>query len=214
MGLLKFNRFGLMSFYSKDHGYRDQRSIDQWVDDVFTTCGQKKPDGDVMMIALPRIFGYVFNPVSFFYCYDKSETLRAVICEVNNTFGETHSYLCLAGDNGFDNGDFIKSDKIFHVSPFIERQGSYQFRFQDLTDKLGIWINHLDHKNEMLLLTSLTGNFAPLNTENVNKAFWRYPLVTFKAIVLIHWQAVKLVLKGIKYIRKPIQLKTRISKTH
>lgn len=203
-----------MSFFTKDHGDRDGQNLEDWVEKVFRDCGEKKPDGPTMLIAMPRIFGYVFNPVSFFYCYDSNKTLRAVICEVNNTFGETHSYLCLPGDKGFDSGDFIQGQKIFHVSPFIHREGSYDFRFKDAPEKLGVWINHNDKNGDSLLLTSLTGNFAPITAETVRKAFWRYPLVTFKAIVLIHWQAIKLLAKGIKYIRRPKQITPRISKTN
>jgi len=211
---LKFNRFGLLSFYERDHGYRNDTPLNQWVGDIFEQCGEEKPKGEIVLITMPRVFWYVFNPVSFFCCYDTDENLRSVICEVNNTFGETHSYLCLPKDKGIiKDGDEIIGQKLFHVSPFIKREGTYKFRFILKDNKIGIWINHFDGQDKPLLLTSVTGNWAPLNKHNSARAFWAYPLMTFKAIMLIHWQAIKLILKGIKYIPKPLQSDNKISKT-
>ncbi len=212
---LKFNRFGLLSFYLKDHGYRNDTPLTQWVDDIFEECGEEKPDGEIFLITMPRVFGYVFNPVSFFCCYDKNQNLRSVICEVNNTFGETHSYLC-SPQNGeiIQDGDIITGQKLFHVSPFIKREGTYEFRFSLTNSKIGIWINHLDDDTETLLLTSVTGNWADLSKKTAAKAFCLYPLVTFKAIFLIHYQAIKLIFKGIKYVPKPLQRKNKISYIH
>lgn len=205
--IFKINRSALMTFYEKDHGYRNGEPLIKWVDDMFQKCDLTRPEGEVMLITMPRIFGYVFNPVSFFCCFDKNETLHSVICEVNNTFGETHSYLCLQGNN-----DKTTADKIFHVSPFIERNGEYEFRFQLKEAKTGIWINHKDEDGP-LLLTSVTGNLEPLTKRTIRKAFFSYPLLTFKAITLIHWQAIKLLLKGMKYINRPLQLKQKVSRT-
>ena len=211
---LKFNRFGFLSYYNKDHGYRNDTHLTQWVDDVFEKCDTQKPNGEVVLITMPRVLGYVFNPVSFFCCYDTNKNLCAVICEVNNTFGETHSYLCKPeGKNYIQDGDIITGKKLFHVSPFIQREGSYEFRFSLKENKIGIWINHLNKENAPLLLTSVTGNWENLSGKTSAKAFWAYPLVTFKAIFLIHWQAIKLILKGIKYVPKPLQKDNKISQT-
>ena len=211
---LKYNRFGLLSFYTKDHGHRDGEDLSKWVEGIFDTLDAIKPDGEIVLITMPRVFGYVFNPVSFFCCYDKQENLCAVICEVNNTFGESHSYLCLPNNGKYiENDDVITGHKLFHVSPFIEREGTYQFRFSLEEKIIGIWINHMDGENKPFLYTSVTGQNAEISMASSKKAFWCYPLVTFKAIFLIHWQAIKLIFKGIKYIPKPKQSNTKQSKT-
>ncbi len=211
----KYNRFGLLSFYEKDHGYRNDTSLSIWVEDVFNHCKKTKPNGEIVLVTMPRVLGYVFNPVSFFYCYDKNENLCAVICEVNNTFGETHSYLCLppSHQNKISHDDVLEGQKIFHVSPFIERIGKYKFRFSQKDEGFGVWIDLIDDNNMPFLLTAVTGKMAKLNKENILKAFFLYPLVTFKAIFLIHWQAIKLLLKGIKYIPKPLQSENKITHT-
>jgi len=169
---------------------------------------------EVILITLPRVLGYVFNPVSFYFCYDKNENLKAVICEVNNTFKETHIYLCKPekGDSIEDN-DWLESKKMFHVSPFFKREGYYQFRFSSKKENLGIWINYFDNDNTKLLSTSVVGQFVEASKSNLRKAFWNYPLITFKTIFLIHWQAVKIISKKIRYIPKPKQLKDNITQT-
>lgn len=211
----KYNKFGFLSFYNKDHGYRNDTSIFEWVEDIFKQCDTAKPDGEIVLVTMPRVLGYVFNPVSFFYCYDKDQNLCAVICEVNNTFGETHSYLCLAPDTKthISDDDILEGQKMFHVSPFIERTGKYKFRFSQKKEDLGVWINLFDDYNAPFLMTAVSGKMAEFNDTNTRKAFFRYPLITFKAIYLIHWQAIKLIMKGIKYIPRPLQLKNKITKT-
>ncbi len=211
----KYNRFGLLSFHNKDHGYRNDTSLHKWIGDVFESCGGAKPNGEVVLVTMPRVLGYVFNPVSFFYCYDTNQNLCAVICEVNNTFGESHSYLCLPPDNKnqISDGDILEGKKMFHVSPFIDRTGQYKFRFSQKKEALGVWIDLIDDNDAPFLLTAVSGKMAEFNVQNTRKAFFLYPLVTFKAIFLIHWQAIKLMIKGIKYIPKPLQFKNKITHT-
>lgn len=205
-GLLTYNRFGLLSFYDKDHGNRDGSNLNDWAKDILHQNNRNDIDGEIILITMPRIFGYVFNPVSFYLCHDKRANLKAVICEVNNTFGETHSYLCAPSDKSIINeDDWLHGQKLFHVSPFIERQGHYNFRFAVSGNTKGIWINLDDEKGTPLLLTSVTGKEESLSKKSVQKAFWNYPLMTFKAIFLIHWQAVKLLFKGTRYVHKPLQ---------
>lgn len=161
---------------------------------------------------MPRILGYVFNPVSFYFCLDSDSNLRATLCEVHNTFGEQHTYLCAHPDHSpIGSQDWLEADKIFHVSPFLERSGVYRFRFDLRPDKLGIWIDFYDKSQNKQLITSLIGNFSPLTPQLLRNTFWRHPLVTLKVISLIHWQALRLVCKGIRYIPKPKQLKWFVS---
>ena len=107
----------------------------------------------------------------------------------------------------------MSAEKLFHVSPFLPREGSYQFRFALTGDVLGIWIDYHDKENNKQLVTALTGKMTPLNTASLRHAFWSHPLVTLKVIALIHWQAIKLVSKGIRYVVKPPQRDERVSST-
>lgn len=208
------NRFGLLSFYEKDHGERDGSTLEPWVRKILKEHNVTEADGEILLVTMPRVLGYVFNPVSFFFCLDKKEQLRAVICEVNNTFGENHDYLCvLPGHQPMTKEDWIKADKLFHVSPFLEREGHYQFRFALHKKKIGIWIDYYNQEQKKQLITSLIGSVIPYNRRNTRKVFWNYPLVTIKTIVLIHVQAIRLWLKGIVYVPKPTQRDQRMSKS-
>lgn len=225
VGGLAINRFSLHSFYVKDHGYRDGSSLRQWAKDVLHQHGQPLWE-DITLICMPRVLGYVFNPVSFWICRDNNYAIQAVICEVNNTFGQTHTYLCLA-PNKTDTPDsseqmmpppissqsWLVADKCFHVSPFLPRIGEYHFRFDIQADSAYINIDYYENAETKTLLTSLKGDFVPLTRKNRLNAFFTSPLVTLKAIVLIHYQAIKIVAKKIPFIKLPKQLSPNHTKT-
>ncbi len=203
---LAINKRALVSFREKDHGSRDGSSLEQWARNILAKHDSNGLIKNIVLVTMPRVLGYSFNPVSFWLCLDETQSLRAVICEVNNTFGETHSYLCIHKDIRIIKGaDWLNAGKIFHVSPFLEREGEYRFRFSLNKNRLGIWIDYYDIENKKKLLTSLTGKLSPLNKAGLRKAFWQHPLVTLKAITLIHWQALKLFKKRVKYNDKPPQ---------
>lgn len=204
----------LLSFKEKDHGARDGSDISSWARTILSSYGLNEKVSRITLITMPRVLGYVFNPVSFFLCFDEANQLRAVICEVHNTFGEQHSYLCARADHApILPDEWLSAEKLFHVSPFLPREGSYQFRFALTGDTLGIWIDYYDKESNKQLITALAGKLAPLNAASLRRAFWSHPLVTLKVITLIHWQAIKLVSKGIRYIVKPRQHDERISST-
>jgi len=208
----KYERFGLLSFYNKDHGNRDGGDLLLWARNLLKQNKIIFDDGEIILVTMPRVFGYVFNPISFYYCYDADEKLRAVICEVNNTFGEGHIYVCTPDDNDeFLPSHITKTVKMFHVSPFMEREGHYDFQFKMSEKSMVAMIDYFDKDNQKKLITSLKGGFSDFNQDNCSRAFWRYPLVTLKSIMLIHWQALKLVVKRIKYIPKPDQMANRIT---
>jgi uncharacterized protein len=211
---LSTERFGFLSFHTKDHGNRDGSDLEAWGRGILHKYGISEADGEIVLICMPRVLGYVFNPVSFWVCYDKYKKIRAVLCEVNNTFGETHTYLCAHPDHAeIKSDDVLKGEKVFHVSPFLSREGHYNFRFNISQDRCGFWIDYFDANGDKQLVTALTGNLEHMNNASLSKAFFGYPLVTFKGIILIHWQALKLVAKGIKYIPKPTQNKDKITAT-
>lgn len=202
----------ILSFYNKDHGNRDGSDLRTWVKDILHQHGLGNVVEHILLITMPRVLGYVFNPVSFFMCLDNNQKLRAVLCEVHNTFGEQHCYLCAKSDHTpLSPDDWLEADKLFHVSPFLPRNGHYKFRFALADKKLGIWIDYFDADNNKQLLTSLTGQLIPLDSRALTRVFWTHPLLTLKVIALIHWQALKLVSKGVRYIVKPLQIKEKIS---
>ncbi len=212
---LRTNKFAPISFYNSDHGERcENEDLQKWIMNILKEEGLKDNVETITLVTMPRILGYVFNPVSFWICLDKNKKIRAVLNEVNNTFGETHSYLC-AYDDGkiIDKKEWLQAKKLFHVSPFLERKGHYKFRYELDGNRLGIWIDFYDENENKKLITSLTGNLRPLNKANLRYVFWRYPLITLKSIYLIHWQAVKLVLKSAKYFKKPNQITPKLSKS-
>ncbi len=197
---------------SQDHGFRDGRSLRSWADAMLERMGLAGQVHQVLLLAMPRCMGYVFNPISFWLCVDEDSGLLAILCEVSNTFGETHSYLCCKTDrSAIVSGDRIEAEKVFHVSPFIDRSGSYRFDFDLRKDRLAIHINYQDADGKLLLRTSLSGNLLPHTRANERKLQWRYPLVTIRTITLIHLQALRLFCKRIRYRPKPAQLKPEIS---
>jgi len=212
---MAYNRFAALSFYDRDHGARDGSGLEIWARAILKDYGLGVADGEITLICMPRIFGYVFNPVSFWMCHDKAGFLRAVLCEVNNTFGERHTYICAQPDHAkITPNDTIRGQKLFHVSPFLEREGSYEFRFEMNEISFKAFIDYFDAADKKKLLTSLGGTFHALNKTRLRQTFWAYPLVTIKAIMLIHWQALKLITKGVRYIKKPLQNIENVSPSH
>ncbi len=212
LALLSHNHFNLFSFYNKDYGKQDGSSPEAWMRDLLKAWGITQADGRIVLLTMPRLFGYAFNPVSFWFCLDKQGNLRAVLSEVSNTFGDRHCYLSFHDDRrAITSDDWMRSEKVFHVSPFIEIKGHYMFRFAYREDKIGVWIDHHD-ENGLLLTTSLTGKRMPLTSASLLKFFFRCPLVTLKVIGLIHYQALKLWSKGVRYRKRQPLPPTEVSR--
>jgi DUF1365 family protein len=200
---LSFEKWNLLGFYRRDHGSRDGCDLDAWMRAILRDHHFTEADGDIVLLTLPRILGYVFNPVSFWFCFDRDGGLRAVLSEVSNTFGEHHSYLSFHDDHrAIAPADWLRAEKVFHVSPFLDVKGYYMFRFTCTDKQVAAHVNHYDDQG-LLLATSVSGSLQPLSSSSAIKAFLRYPLMTFKVIVLIHFEAIRLVSKGIRYFYKP-----------
>lgn len=212
--LFDFDRPALFSLCAKDYGAKDGSSPEKWIRGILQDYGLTQADGEIFLVTIPRILGYAFNPVSFWLCTDQDGNLRAVLCDVNNTFGERHSYLCAHADGRIIvQTDILTGEKLFHVSPFLKREGHYRYRFQLKDRRFGAWIDYYDAQGNKQLITSLIGKTEKLSPETCWKAFLQYPLVTLKVITLIHYQAFKLVCKRIRYIPKPAQHLQKISST-
>jgi DUF1365 family protein len=203
--LFSRNRFNLLSFHDSDHGDGRQALL-PWIEDILNTNGIHDANGEIWLQTFPRVLGYVFNPVSFWFCHRRDGELRAVLCEVSNTFGERHCYL-LNRHAPIDNGDSLTARKVFHVSPFCKVEGHYRFQFGRTPRKTGDdSMARIDYHDDdgPLLLTSITGTSAELNDRGIVRALLRYPLMTVMVITRIHWQAFKLWLKKVPFYSKPI----------
>ncbi len=202
--LFSVNRPNLFSLRVADYGPRDGSPLAPWIRTLLAREGLRYANGEIWLQTFPRVLGYVFNPVSFWLCHDRQGALRAVLAEVNNTFGEHHSYL-LAHPDGrpIVDGDELSAHKVFHVSPFFDVKGSYRFRFRvDPHDSL-FRIDYED-ANGTLLYTTLSGRAEPLSGRALARAFLRHPLLTVGIIARIHYQALRLWLKRVGFFRKPI----------
>jgi DUF1365 family protein len=208
--IFSLNRFNLFGLRTADYGATGDP--EGWIRTTLAQWNVAKADGEIVLLTMPRVLGYGFNPVSFWYCLDQAGQLRAVLADVSNTFGERHAYLLFHEDQRVITGDdWLRSDKIFHVSPFIEVKGHYEFRFLYSEKKIGTWINYYD-EDGLMLTTSLVGKRRPLTSSALFYCFFRYPLVTVKVISLIHFQALRLVGKRIRYHVKPTPPVTEISR--
>ena len=205
------NRAALASLWDQDHGgVPKQGSGAKWVRQVIKDQGLDL-DGQILLIAQPRILGHVFNPVSFWLVHDRDGVLRVVIAEVSNTFGDRHSYICRHDDLAeITREDTLRAQKIFHVSPFQPVTGEYAFRFDISADRIGIWIDY--SRGEGGVLATLVGPRVPLTTWGLLGACLRRPFGSRRVLGLIHWQALKLWWKGARYRNRPEPPKQAVSR--
>jgi len=197
------DRFNLLSFRRADHGPRDGSALEPWIRTLLRDNGLAAADGDIVLHCHPRLFGYAFNPISLWFCHDRAGALRAVLCEVNNTFGERHLYL-VAHENQrqIQPQDWLQAAKIFHVSPFLPVEGHYRFRFR-LDERNARADIHYHDAQGPILLTYVAGTRGALDTRTALGAVLRHPLMTAMVVARIHYQAVRLVLKKARFFRKP-----------
>ena len=196
------------SLRHKDYGFQDGTPLQEWLQKVIKSYDLSHHT--IYLITMPRVFGYGFNPVSFWLFFNEALNLHAVIADVNNTFGENHHYLIRDKEGKKLISDkYYEAEKVFHVSPFMPVEGNYSFRFHVPDDflncpsgsSMGFWIDYaIDGKKA--LLTSMTGKFKPLNQKNLFKSLIHYPFMTILVIGRIHYQALKLWVKGIRYYPK------------
>ncbi len=209
------NRFGLISFFDRDHGDGGADSL-AWLDALLVREGIADATGEAWLHCYPRVLGFTFKPVSFWYCHRTDGSLAAVVVEVNNTFGERHCYLLSGTDLAF--GRELRATKVFHVSPFCAVAGSYRFRFmrtamqpaahpathvmRNVADRTVARIDHHDEQG-LLIQTSVSGVLHPMTPARVRAAFFGMPMMTLGVILRIHWQALKLAAKRVPFFAKP-----------
>ena len=202
-----YNKFNLISFFDKDHGERDGSSIVEWVKKNLNENGLNTENIKIKLLCYPRILGYVFNPLSVFYVYDINEKLVSILYEVKNTFGEQHTYIFRVENNSLLQHN---CEKKFHVSPFIEMDCNYFFRILKPAEKISVIIDQYQ-SNEKILYASQDGKRADFTSSELIKSYLKHPLMTFKIISAIHFEAFKLWIKGIRFIKKRLKIKNNIT---
>ena len=206
--IFSYNKFNIISFFNKDHGARDGSSLKHWVIDNLKKNNIESDNIQIKLLCYPRIFGYVFNPLSVFYVYDKNSDLISILYEVKNTFGEQHTYIFKTKKE--QNLIQHVSKKKFHVSPFIQMNCVYFFRLLKPGNKISVIIDVQDPLGK-ILYASQDGFKSELNNNNLIKSYLKHPLMTFKIIIAIHFEAFKLWTKGIKFIKKNLKIKNNIT---
>ncbi len=214
--LISRNRRNLASLSDRDHGGAPgQGRGARWVREVLAAHQlDAVTQGPVQLLTQPRVLGHLFNPVSFWLCHDREGGLRAVIAEVSNTYGDRHSYLCVRSDRAvIGPQDAIEAAKIFHVSPFQPVAGRYAFQFDIAPEKLAIRISyHQDHEAPGAgLIATLAGPRKPLRNRAILWAMVRR-MGSRRVLALIHWQALRLWLRGAAFRARPEPPAQEVSK--
>ena len=198
--LFGVNRAALYSFSEADHGARDGSPLRAYVQRCAAERGIDLTGGRVLLLCYPRLLGYTFNPLSVYFCYRANGELALMIYEVRNTFGDIHSYvLPLKPDELSDAGVRQQQEKLLHVSPFIEMAMQYHFRVLPPDQSVKLRILETDGDGPLLAAT-FNGRRRPLNTQQLLRAFFAFPLVTFKIMAAIHWEAMRLWIKGARLV--------------
>ena len=208
--LLSYNRFNLFAFYDRDHGDGSGRALRRQIEAHLSGAGYQVDGGAIRVVAMPRLFGYAFNPLSVYFCHRRDGSLMAVLYEVNNTFGERHSYLlpveCRGDDQGSNPGDEViqqSCPKCFYVSPFMDMAMTYHFRIIPPAARVAVAIETRDADGPMLEAV-FAGRRQELTDAALLRAFMAYPLLTLKVVAGIHWEALKLWRKGMRLRPRPM----------
>lgn len=206
--LFALERRHVFSFYNADHGPRDGGPLRPWVEAELGRAGIQGKSARIFLLAMPRFLGYVFNPLSVYYCLDSDDRLFAVVYEVKNTFGEQHVYaLAVDHSRAVAGGDHRHAcEKDFYVSPFIEAEATYHFRLNLPQETLKVFIRE-EVEGDLLLIATLTGDRRKLTDGELVRQAFRHPFLTQKIIASIHIQALKLWLKGVRLQPRPVQQK-------
>jgi len=208
INFFSYNKFNVLSFYDVDHGPRDGSSLIKWVKNTLNDAKINIGSGTIKLLCYPRFFGYVFNPLSIFYCYDENFQLKAILYEVKNTFNEQHTYVFSTTTS--PNLAIHKCDKKFFVSPFMEMKTFYNFRLLNPGKILKVFIKQSDTKGTLLTACQV-GKKIEMTSKNLLIQFLKHPLMPFKVILAIHFEALRLWIKGVKLVKKKIKIKNNLS---
>jgi len=202
------NRFNILSFYDADHGPRDGSPLIPWVKKTLAEAKINIRSGTIKLLCYPRFFGYAFNPLSIFYCYDENLKLKAILYEVKNTYNEQHTYVFSALPSS--NLILHKCDKKFYVSPFMEMKTFYNFRLLNPEKILNVFIKQSDEEGTLLTACQV-GKKIEMSSKNLLFQFLKHPLMSFKVILAIHFEALRLWIKGVKLVKRKIKTRNNLS---
>ncbi|MBB3320421.1 MULTISPECIES: DUF1365 domain-containing protein [unclassified Rhizobium] len=207
--LFSVDRFNVFSFYRKDRGDRSGSDLKKQVERSMLAAGVEPDGGSIRLLTMPRLLGWAFNPLSAFFCYGKDGALRAILWEVDNTFGERHGYMIPVETP--DGAEIVQlCDKAFFVSPFMDMNLRYEFRVLPPSDKILISIGALDEEGLLLTARHLAQR-TELTDAALLKTFFATPLLTLRVIGGIHWEAIKIWLKGVRLRVRPKPPKHSVS---
>jgi DUF1365 family protein len=198
--LFGVNRAALYSFHEADHGRRDGSSLRAYAQFCAAEHGIDLTGGWVLLLCYPRLLGYTFNPLSVYFCYRADGELALLVYEVRNTLGDIHPYvLPVTSRDISDAGVRQQQDKLFYVSPFLEMAMRYHFRVRPPGERVQLRILETGREGPALAAT-FNGRHRSLNTSELLRAFFALPLVTMKIMAAIHWEALRLWLKGARLV--------------
>ncbi|WP_143181898.1 DUF1365 domain-containing protein [Thalassospira sp. TSL5-1] len=206
------NRFNLFSFHDRDFGQGERTDIKAQILDILQKNGLGDCGARIEILCYPRILGFVFNPLSVYFCYREDGGLGAILHDVSNTFGDRHGYLIPVTDDCHDAKGVVHQQcaKGFYVSPFIGMKADYRFRICPPGEKVAVVIAESDDAG-VFLNAAFAGNRTSMTDRNLLSAFVRYPLMTLKVVAGIHWEAVHLWRKGFTFHRRPTPPENRIT---
>ena len=197
--LFAINKWAIFSIWEKDFGKReiDQQTngtLSENIEGILNKADICEKMSKIELLCYPRIFGFVFNPLSVYFCYSEADDLRAIIYEVANTFGERHHYV-IAKTNSENQKIEHVCQKVFYVSPFIPMDCQYKFNIIAPNKDVAIKISETDQDGP-LLYAAFHGKRQEFSTRTLILALFKYPLMTLKVVMAIHLEAIKLLMKG------------------
>ncbi len=200
--LFSYNRFNAFSFHDRDHGDGAACSLREYVDRVLGSAGLSLNGGRVALLCMPRVFGHAFNPLSVYYCHDAGGGLVAMIYEVNNTFGQRHTYL-IPGTSSADGVARQTCSKGFYVSPFMDMDMTYEFTMTVPGESISTVVNGRGPTGAPLIHAAFAGRRRSLTDSVLGGTLLSYPFLTLGVVVAIHWEALKLFTKGLRLRHRP-----------
>ncbi len=196
--LLTPGHFGLMSFTAHDHGDRSTTPLRTQIETHLSAAGIDLAGGPIRLLTMPRILGYGFNPISVYFCHRPDETLAALVYEVTNTFHERHSYLVAVPEAEAPGPIRQTTEKRFFVSPYMDMALTYDFTVREPGEAVSVVVA-VRRGDTPILTASFAGKRRPLTDSQLLRAFVSHPLLTWKVTAGIHWEALKMMLKGARY---------------
>lgn len=202
--LFAVDRLAPLAFWHRDHGPRDGSTLRPWVEAQLRAAHCADRPMRIMLLSMPRLFGFIFNPLSIYFCYDEQDRLASIIYEVKNTFGGQHAYVVPPPANADRKAFSHGCDKLFFVSPFIDMGAHYQFHLRDPGQRLTLAIRETDDLG-VFFVASHTAHRQNLSDRAILKSLLSHGLMSVKVWGGIHYEALWLWLKGAPYFSRDVK---------